>query len=125
MPVSGPQGGSPVYQRIVALQYRSSPRLPDHLKIPSVEGCDLVAHCADVALVLEHVMCGLQALGARSLGVQNGTRLLDGRAVSSLDTPDLEVFVAIDDEHPIELTPEILLDKQRNDQNLIDPANFR
>src|SRR2546421_1322384 len=99
--------------------------LPSELDIAGMKHGDLIAHRAHVAVVLDDIVGSFKAGRARCLRIQDRARLLQGGSVAGPQPADLELLVAVDDKHTIELGPEILLDEQRDDQDLVRTTGSR
>ncbi len=85
----------------------------------------LIPKRVQVAVVRDHIVRGLEPHCTRRLGRENGASLLERRAVAGLQAPDLQRFVAIDDEDPIDPRSVALLDEQGEGEDLIGAVGRR
>src|SRR2546429_623649 len=110
-----PPGNSPA-------EAASGARRLGELQVTRVQCRDLIAYRAQAAVVADDVVGGLQTRRARGLRIQNRLRLRDRCAVTRAQASYLQLLLTVDHQHAIHVRAEVLLDQQRNDEDLVGAA---
>src|SRR5262249_30629998 len=99
-----PETGFPARLQLTSAgAIRSSPRLLGELEVARVQLFDLIPDGAHVAVILDHIVRRLETRGPGSLGIQDCTCLVQCRSIPCLQAADLQLLIAIDHQHTIQL----------------------
>ena len=71
-------------------------------QITGMQRADLGPQLRQVAVIDDHIVGGLQARRAGGLRSQHGPRLRQRHAVARLHPPELQLLVAVDQQHPVD-----------------------
>src|SRR5580658_5762728 len=92
------------------------------LQIACVQRRHLPLNGAHIGIIRDDIVGGLEACRAGYLCIEDRLRLCARRAVPGMQAPDLQRLFAVDHQHAIDVRAEILLDEQRDHQDLIRTA---